>query len=131
MNIKLDSLYYRAPATPSLCGPYKTVSTYNSCSAGKSEATQAYSRTDFTRDEAANAKMISAADQSKYKQILQYPESLADIIGSEAEQRKFIKKFPNLEVVLKPLYPKLFTEGYTERYDELFPSSGCSSCNRR
>ena len=125
MNTKLDGLYYRTSATPSLCGPYKTVTTYNSCSADKGQSTKAYTRTDFTRDDAAKAKMISAADQSLYKQILQYPESLPDIIGSKDEgvQRNYvnnlIKKFPNLESVLKPLYPKLFetvSEGY--KYDK-------------
>lgn len=115
MNTNLDGLYYRTSATPSLCGPYKTVTNYNGCSAAQGQKTQAFSRTDFKRDDQANAKMISASDQSKYRQILQYPKSLADILGSEEEQRSFIKKFPNLETVLKPLYPKLFAEGYAER----------------
>lgn len=112
MNTNLDGLYYRTSATPSLCGPYKTVTNYNGCSAAQGQKTQAFSRTDFKRDDQANAKMISASDQSKYRQILQYPKSLADILGSKEEQLSFIKKFPNLETVLKPLYPKLFAEGY-------------------
>jgi hypothetical protein len=139
MNVKLDGLYYRTSATPSACGPYKTTTSYNGCSSAKAEATQAYSRTDFKRDDAANAKMISAADQSKYSQILQYPESLGEILGSEAEQLKFIKKFPNLETILKPLYPKLFQskEGYYyQTYDdnelktENYYTPKCSSCSR-
>jgi hypothetical protein len=115
MNAKLDGLYYRTSATPSLCGPYKTVTTYNGCNAAKAESTQAFSRNDFERTAAENAKMISAADQSLYKQILQYPESLIDIIGSKdiKVQRAYVKnnllkKFPNLEQVLKPVYPKIF-----------------------
>ena len=114
MNTNLDGLYYRTSATPSLCGPYKTVTNYNGCSAAQGQKTQAFSRTDFKRDDEANAKMISAADQSLYKQILQYPKSLIDIIGSKDEniQREYvnnlIKKFPNLETILKPVYPKLF-----------------------
>jgi hypothetical protein len=145
MNAKLDGLYYRTSAKPSSCGPYKTTTSYNGCSAAKAEATQAYSRTDFKRDDAANAKMISAADQSLYKQILQYPESLLDIIDSKDEniQREYvnnlIKKFPNLETILKPLYPKLFQskEGYYyQTYDdnelktENYYTPKCSSCSR-
>jgi hypothetical protein len=71
MNTNLDGLYYRTSATPSLCGPYKTVTNYNGCSAAQGQKTQAFSRTDFKRDDEANAKMVSAADQSLYKQILQ------------------------------------------------------------
>ena len=114
MNAKLDGLYYRTSATPSLCGPYKTVTTYNGCNAAKAQATQAYSRNDFERSAAENAKMISAADQSLYKQLLQYPKSLLEIIGSgdvkvqRTYVKNLIKKFPNLEQVLKPVYPKLF-----------------------
>ena len=119
MNAKLDGLYYRTSATPSLCGPYKTVTTYNGCNAAKAQATQAYSRNDFERSAAENAKMISAAEQSRYKEILQYPKSVDEIVnskneGEKAKLRQFIKKFPNLETVLKPLYPKFFEniEGY-------------------
>jgi len=132
MNKKLDALYYRAPATPSLCSPYKTVTTYNSCNSAQAEKTQEYSRTDYTMDKSKSDKLISAADQSLYKQILQYPKTLPDIIGSNDEnvQRSYVKnlitKFPNLEDVLKPLYPNLFTEGYKEMYYR--PS--CSSCRR-
>ena len=123
MNAKLDGLYYRTSATPSLCGPYKTVTTYNGCNAAKAEATQAFSRNDFERSAAENAKMISAADQSLYKQLLQYPDSLIDTIGSKdinvqrAYVKNLVKKFPNLELVLKPVYPKLFevSEGYAEK----------------
>ena len=117
MIAKLDGLYYRTSATPSLCGPYKTTTNYNGCTPAQGQKTQAFSRTDFTRDDVANAKMISAADQAKYRQILQYPKSLGDILGSEAEQRNFIKKFPNLETILKPMYPKLFAEGYKNPSD--------------
>jgi len=114
MNANLDGLYYRTSATPSLCGPYKTVTNYNGCNAAKAKATQAYSRNDFERSAAENAKMISASEQSLYKQLLQYPTSLIDIIGSNdikvqrAYVNNLIKKFPNLEQVLKPVYPKLF-----------------------
>lgn len=114
MNANLDGLYYRTSATPSLCGPYKTVTNYNGCNAAKAQATQAYSRNDFERSAAENAKMISAADQSLYKQLLQYPKSLLEIIGSgdvkvqRTYVKNLIKKFPNLEQVLKPVYPKLF-----------------------
>jgi hypothetical protein len=160
MNEKLDGLYYRAPATPSLCGPYKTVSTYNGCSAEKAEKSQAYSRTDYTMEQSKSDKLISAAEQARYKQILQYPDSVADIVNSKNENekqkfREFITKFPNLETVLKPLYPKFFAEGYAEgKYDISSPAStqqtnipthmsnrpattpktenytGCSSCRR-
>jgi len=135
MNKKLDALYYRAPATPSLCGPYKTVTTYNSCNSAQAEKTQAYSRTDYTMDKSKSDKMISAADQSLYKQIIQYPKTLPDIIGSNNENvqrtyvKKLITKFPNLEDVLKPLYPKLFTEG-AEGYEEMYYRPSCSSCRR-
>jgi hypothetical protein len=114
MNTKLDGLYYRTSATPSLCGPYKTTTTYNNCTPVQGQATKAFSRTDFTRSADENAKMISASDQSKYKQLLQYPKNMADILGnSEQEQLKFINRFPNLIPILQPLYPKLFkTEGY-------------------
>jgi len=126
MNANLDGLYYRTSATPSLCGPYKTVTNYNGCNAAKAKATQAYSRNDFERSAAENAKMISAADQSLYKQILQYPESLIDIIGSNdiKVQRAYVKnnllkKFPNLELVLKPVYPKIFkTEEEIKKEEE-------------
>ena len=114
MNANLDGLYYRTSATPSLCGPYKTVTNYNGCNAAKAKATQAYSRNDFERSADENAKMISASDQSLYKQLLQYPKSLLEIIGSNdinvqrAYVKNLVKKFPNLELVLKPVYPKLF-----------------------
>jgi hypothetical protein len=135
MNKKLDALYYRTPATPSLCGPYKTVTTYNSCNSAQAEKTQEYSRTDYTMDKSKSDKMISAADQSLYKQIIQYPKSLPDIIGSNNENvqrtyvKKLITKFPNLEDVLKPLYPKLFTES-AEGYEEMYYRPSCSSCRR-
>jgi hypothetical protein len=116
MNTKLDGLYYRTSATPSLCGPYKTTTTYNNCTAVQGQATTAFSRTDFTRSAEENAKMISAFDQSKYKQVLQYPKNMPDILGnSEQEQLKFINRFPNLIPILQPLYPNLFkTEGYAK-----------------
>jgi hypothetical protein len=149
MNANLDGLYYRTSATPSLCGPYKTVTNYNGCNADKAKATQAYSRNDFERSAAENAKMISAADQSLYKQILQYPESLIDIIGSNdiKVQRAYVKnyllkKFPNLEQVLKPVYPKIFkTEEEIKKEEEEaakalqtkegYSRPACSSCSRR
>ena len=148
MNANLDGLYYRTSATPSLCGPYKTVTNYNGCNAAKSQATQAYSRNDFERSADENAKMISASEQSLYKQLLQYPKSLLEIIGSNdinvqrAYVKNLVKKFPNLEQVLKPVYPKLFevSEGYAERntpvlssdssYQEGYSRPACSSCRR-
>ena len=49
MEKKLDGLYYRTPAKPYLCGPYRTVSTYNNCSFDQARKTQANSRTDYVK----------------------------------------------------------------------------------
>ena len=38
METKLDSLYYRTPAQPHLCGPYKNATNYNSINSIKNTA---------------------------------------------------------------------------------------------
>lgn len=119
METKLDSLYYRTPAQPHLCGPYKNATNYNSCTFAQGHSTNAPSRTDFTREESKSktSSMASASDTAKFKQLMEYPKSLKDTLGSnEVDQINFIKKFPDLITVLKPLYPSLINkiEGFED-----------------
>lgn len=105
METKLDGLYYRSPAKPWMCGPYRTTSSYNACSFKDVKKIADPSRTDFSYEKQSN---ISASDSSKFKQLIQYPESLNEVLGSNKdEQIKFIKKFPYLKDILKPYYPDL------------------------
>ena len=117
METKLDGLYYRTPATPGLCGPYKNATTYNNCSFAQGKDTQAPTRTDYTKQ---NLKLSTASDSEKFRQLLNYPNMLNEIVGdSQSEQIRFIQKFPVLKDVLKNYYPKLVASVSTilEKYE--------------
>ena len=119
METKLDNLYYRTSAKPHLCADYKNATNYNSCTFAQGHSTNAPSRTNFTREDVKNksSSMASASDTAKFKQLLEYPKSLKDTLGSnEVDQINFIKKFPDLIPVLKPFYPLLLNkiEGYED-----------------
>jgi hypothetical protein len=119
METKLDGLYYRTPATPGVCGPYKNATTYNGCSFLQGRNTQAPSRTDYTKQ---NLKLNTASDSEKFRQLLNYPNMLNEIVGeSESEQIRFINKFPVLKDVLKNYYPKLVASASAvlEKYENL------------
>ena len=102
METKLDYLYYRTPAQPSACGPYKTTSTYNGCSFAEAHQTVAPSRTDYTYKTAdaggkGGSSMSSASDAELISEITTYPKSFTDILGKdEAKQIAFITKHPQL-----------------------------------
>ena len=119
METKLDGLYYRTSATPGMCGPYKNTTTYNGCSFLQGRNTQAPSRTDYTKQ---NLKLNTASDSEKFRQLLNYPNMLNEIVGeSESEQIRFINKFPVLKDVLKNYYPKLVASASAvlEKYENL------------
>ena len=119
METKLDGLYYRTPATPGICGPYKNVTTYNDCSFLQGRNTEAPSRTDYTKQD---LKLNTASDNEKFRQLLNYPNMLNEIVGeSKSEQIRFINKFPVLKDVLKNYYPKLVASAsdVLEKYENL------------
>ena len=116
METKLDYLYYRTPAQPSACGPYKTTSTYNGCSFAEAHQTVAPSRTDYTYKTAdaggkGGSSMSSASDAELISEITTYPKSFTDILGKdEAKQIAFITKHPQLVSILQPYFPNLIAK---------------------
>ena len=81
LQYPLDSLYYRTPAKPHLCGPYRYSSNYNGCTFEQVAKTEAPSRTDFkfSKKESYVDSQLSAVAPPKFndnefiKQILAQP----------------------------------------------------------
>lgn len=117
---KLDKLYYRTPAQPAICGGYKTSSTYNDiynvktgkydvgCTSDQAEKTSAYDRTDFDQKKSEEERKAKADELNKVMAILNNPRDLMKILGTdETATIAFIKKYPNLSILLQPIYPSL------------------------
>jgi hypothetical protein len=121
METKLDGLYYRTPATPGSCGPYKNVTTYNKCSFEQAHNTQAYSRSDYILKRPTLEKYEDVkVEDAKVKMLINGPQLFDYIVGkSDNEKINFIKKnFNNKELIetLGKYYPQIVKKALSESY---------------
>ena len=118
METKLDGLYYRTPATPGMCGPYKNTTTYNGCSFLQGRNTQAPSRTDYTLKRPISENF--EVEDAKVKMLINSPQLFDYVVGkNDTEKVNFIKKNFNNKKLMETLgkyYPKLVKKGLSESF---------------
>ncbi len=118
METKLDGLYFRTPAKPGMCGPYKNATTYNKCSFTEGRNTEAPSRSDYLMKRPTLEKY--EVDDAKVKMLINGPHLFDYVVGkSEQEKIDFIKKnFDNKNLVetLGKYYPKIVKKALSESY---------------
>lgn len=119
METKLDGLYYRTPATPGMCGPYKNTTTYNKCSFAEVRNTKATSRTDYTFKRPISENF--QVEDAKVKMLIQEPNLFDYIVGkTESEKVNFVKKNFNNQELIKNLniyYPTIVKKAVSEKIE--------------
>lgn len=119
METKLDGLYYRTPAKPGMCGPYKNTTTYNKCSFQEVRNTKAYSRTDYTFKRPISENF--QVEDAQVKMLMENPSLFDYIVGkTDLEKLNFIKKNisnKNLITTLNIYYPKIVEKAVAEKIE--------------
>jgi len=143
LQYPLDSLYYRTPAKPHLCGPYRYSSNYNGCTFEQVVKTEAPSRNDFKFEKESYVdSQLSAIAPPKFNdnefimQILAQPMAFdLSPITSEAKLAFITRNINNKQLIdtlmryknVKPdtkmiidLIPTLRAQSKKERKKESF-----------
>ena len=130
LETPLDSMYYRTPAKPHLCGPYKYSSNYNGCSFAEVAKTEAPSRTDYKykKTESFVDSQLSAVappkidDKMLINQILASPMAFDLTPMTQADKLAFITRNISNKQLMEKIMSLKNVKNETKSVIDLIPT---------
>ena len=128
LETPLDSMYYRTPAKPHLCGPYKYSSNYNGCSFAEVAKTEAPSTTDYKKTESFVDSQLSAIappvidDKMLINQILASPMAFDLTPMTQADKLAFITRNINNKQLMEKIMSLKNVKNETKSVIDLIPT---------